>query len=197
MILHLSPTCHLFPLSSLSPVHSAALPRDFTLVSHLSPLSLVLSCSGRIILHLSPSLVSHSSPAHSAASFYTCLPLVSLVSQSALGPPRLMFPLPTLDALGRMFVFLPVSSGLPACLPSCCTCLHLSHFFGLLWIQLAGCFTLVSLLVSLLACSRPDDFTPACFPSCFTCLHLSRPTLDTLGRMFLHCLRLPLRLLPA
>ena len=47
----------------------------------------------------------------------------------------------------------------------------------ILWMHLAGCcYTclLVSLLVSLLRYSRPDDFTcvPACLPCCYTCLPL-------------------------
>ena len=64
--------------------------------------------------------------------------------------PQLMFPLPTLDTLGRMFLH-----RVSLLVALVCTCL------GLLWIHVAGWFyiLLVPLLVSLLVCSRLDDFT--------------------------------------
>ena len=40
------------------------------------------------------------------------------LSPSGSSGPREMFPLPTLDTLGRMFVFTPVSTGLPLFRPT-------------------------------------------------------------------------------
>ena len=100
-----------------------------------------------MILHLSP----------------TCLPVRS-GPLSRMSVPRLMFPLPTLDTVGRMFLHLsPLVSLLVSVLVALVS--HLSRrtldTHGWMFLHLSP---LVPLVVSLLVCSRPDDSTLASLP---------------------------------
>ena len=155
-----------------------------TLLSHLSQ---HLDTLGQMILNLSPTCLPFCTLVSTclgllwirlAGCFYTCL--------------RLPLCLPAyLDTLGHMALHLspclspfllhlsPLASDYSGYTWPELACLLLRYF----WAGALGrvhLFPLVSLLVSTLGYSRPDDFytclpagLSACLPSCYTCLHLS------------------------
>ena len=95
-----------------------------------------------------------------------------------------MFPLPTLDTLGRMFLHLsPLVSLLASllvalvstCLPLVLAYSEYTWLAGLspLALSPAPCLDTLGQMTLHLSCT--------CLPSCYTCLHLPQTTLDTLG----------------
>ena len=170
-------------------------PDGFTLVIPLVFLvSSTLCCSGRVILHLSPTylLVSSTLSVLWPHELYTCLPLVPLVSQSALSSADVssaysgytwpdVFTLisvhlsPCLYALGRTIFHLS------PCLSPCL------YALGRMIFHLSPCLSPFLFHLSPLVAAYSGYAWPECFYTWSRLASSPAPCLDTLGQMALHC----------
>ena len=184
-------------------------PHDFTLVSHLS---WFCTCLPLVSLGSSGPRESSSADVSSAYSGCTWPDVFPPVSTGPTFSAYSGYTWPDVFTLVSTCCFACLLScmlsagcfytGLPACLPSCCTCLDLpqttldtlgrsclllvSNLYRYSWSEALSRMhlsPLVPLLVSMLGYSRPGDFTLVhhlspwwsfcfCLPSCYTCLHL-------------------------